>query len=85
MTGPVVLIAIAVVALFILTELTAAVLPVIVVLAMVPPDERHGLAEVLAAADSRRRLRLWRALRVAAKARRTALSVSPGRPLGGRR
>ncbi|MEV6850858.1 hypothetical protein [Actinoplanes sp. NPDC051411] len=61
-----------------MTELIAAVLPVIVVVAMVPPEERHGLAEVLAAADSRRlRLRLWRALRVAVKARRAAAGAQP--------
>jgi putative exporter of polyketide antibiotics len=73
MTGPLVLVAIAVVALFIVSELIVAVLPVVIIVAMVPPEERKGLAEVLAAADSRRRLRLWRALRVAASARRAAL------------
>ena len=77
MTGSLVLIAIAVVALFIATELTAAVLPLVVVMTFIPPEERHGLAEVLAAADSRRRLRLWRALRLAAQARRASLTGEP--------
>jgi hypothetical protein len=74
MTGLLVLLAIGVIALFVLTELTAAVLPVIVVVTMVPPEERHDLAKLLAAADSRRRLRLWRALRVAVKARRAGVT-----------
>jgi len=56
--------------LIILTELLTAVLPIIIVLAAVPPEERHGLAELIAAADSSRRLRLWPALRVAVRARR---------------
>jgi len=73
MTGLLVLIAVAVVLLFIACELAAAVLPLLVVMTLIPPEERHGLAEVLAAADCRRRLRLWRALRVAVKARRAVL------------
>jgi putative exporter of polyketide antibiotics len=77
MSGGYVVLATGVIALFILTELIVAVLPVIVVVALVPPDERHGLAEVLAAADSRRRLRLWRALRAAVKARRAVLTDQP--------
>ena len=56
--------------LLILAELIAAVVPLIIVVTMVPPEEREALAELLAAADSSRRLRLWRALRVAALARR---------------
>jgi putative exporter of polyketide antibiotics len=72
-----VLLAAGVIALFILTELLVAVLPIVVVVAMVPAEERHGLAELLAAVDSRRRLRLWRALRVAAKVRRAALAGQP--------
>jgi hypothetical protein len=57
-----------------LVELTAAVLPIVIVILLVPPEERCDLAEVLAAADSRRRLRLWRALRAAVKVRRAALA-----------
>jgi len=56
--------------LIIFTELLTAVLPIIIVLAVVPPEERHGLAELIAACDSSRRLRLWPALRVAVLARR---------------
>lgn len=74
MDGALALVAIGTIALFITTELMGAVLPLVVVMTLIPPEERHGLAEVLAAADSRRRLRLWRALRLAAKARRAALS-----------
>lgn len=56
--------------LFLLTEIVNAVLPVLIVITMVPPDERDGLAKVLAACDSSARLRVWRALRLAVKARR---------------
>jgi putative exporter of polyketide antibiotics len=52
-------------------EIIAAVLPILIVITLVPPEERPALAELLAAADSSRRLRLWTALRVAVKARRT--------------
>ena len=72
MKGLLPLLAIFVVALFILTELISSALPVLIIAMMVPPEERHGLAELVAAADSRRRLRLWRALRLAVKARRAA-------------
>ncbi|MBL7261943.1 hypothetical protein [Paractinoplanes lichenicola] len=51
-------------------ELLAAVIPLLVVLTFVPPEERPALAAVLAATDSSRRLRLWPALRVAVEARR---------------
>jgi hypothetical protein len=54
----------------VVTEIVAAVLPLILVVALVPRDERRDLAELLAAADSSRRLRLWPALRVAVAARR---------------
>jgi len=56
--------------LIIFMELLSAVLPIVIVLAVVPPEERHGLAELIAAADSSRRFRLWPALRVAVRARR---------------
>jgi putative exporter of polyketide antibiotics len=59
--------------LLIITEMAAAVLPLLIVVTLVPPAERGSLADVLAAADSRRRLRLWSALRVAVKARRSSL------------
>lgn len=62
----------ALVMLFVFAEVAAAVLPLIVVLAVVPPGQRRELAELIAACDSSRRLRLWRALRVAVKARRRA-------------
>jgi hypothetical protein len=64
-------IVIAVVAIVALTELAAAVLPILVVVLLVPADQRADLARVLAAADSSHRLRLWRALRAAVVARRS--------------
>jgi hypothetical protein len=57
-----------------LTELVAAIAPVLIVVFFVPPDERPALAAVIAAADSRPRLRVWRALRVAVVARRAERS-----------
>ncbi len=60
----------ALVMLFVLAEIAAAVLPIIIVVALVPPHEREDLAKVIAACDSSRKLRLWRALRVAVEARR---------------
>jgi hypothetical protein len=60
----------ALVMLFVLAEIVAAVLPVIIVVALVPPEEREGLAKVIAACDSSRRLRVWSALRLAVTARR---------------
>lgn len=62
--------AVAVILLVILVEFLSAVLPMVIVLTMVPPAERHGLAELLAAADSSPKLRLWSALKVATLARR---------------
>lgn len=68
-----ILVAVAVlVMLFVLAEIAAAVLPLIIVLTMVPPEQRQSLAELIAACDSSRRLRLWPALRTAVKARRQA-------------
>ena len=58
------------VAFVIASEVVIAVLPLTIVVAFVPPDERRGLADLLAATDSSRRLRLWPALRAAATARR---------------
>jgi hypothetical protein len=60
----------AVVIIIVLLELAAATLPLLIVLTLVPPHERAQLAELLAACDSSRRLRLWPALRAAVAARR---------------
>ena len=54
------------------TELLAAVLPLLIVLAFVPPAQRSVLADLLAASDSSRRLRCWPALRLAVASRRSA-------------
>ncbi|MET7396946.1 hypothetical protein ABZS66_26030 [Dactylosporangium sp. NPDC005572] len=70
MTGYVVIVAAGALGLIVLTELVAAALPVVIVIAMVPPEEREGLARLIAACDSSRRLRLWPALRLAVRARR---------------
>ncbi|GAA0934753.1 hypothetical protein [Virgisporangium aurantiacum] len=51
-------------------EMLTAVLPLIIVIAFVPPGERADLAELLAAADSSPKLRLWPALNAAVVARR---------------
>ncbi|MEV4623534.1 hypothetical protein AB0J74_33105 [Asanoa sp. NPDC049573] len=55
----------------VLVELAAAVLPVVIILAFVPPHERAGLAELVGAADGSRRLRVGQALWIAMVARRT--------------
>jgi hypothetical protein len=57
----------------ILTELVAAALPMVIVIALVPPEEREGLATLLAACDSSRKLRLWPTLRLAVLRRRHEL------------
>jgi hypothetical protein len=51
-------------------ELAAATVPMLIVIAFVPADEREALARVLASVDSSRRLRLWPALRLAVAVRR---------------
>ncbi len=56
--------------LLVLIELAVAAVPLLIVVTLVPPAERPALAACLAAADSRRRLRLWPALRLAVAARR---------------
>jgi len=71
-TGYLVIVAVGAVAVLVMTELVAAALPVVIVIAVVPPEEREGLAKLLAACDSSRRLRLWPALRLAVRARREA-------------
>jgi hypothetical protein len=55
-----------------LIELIAAVVPLVLVVLMVPPEQRQDLATVIAAADSSHRLRLWPALRIAVRVRRNA-------------
>lgn len=70
MTEYVVIVAVGALAVVVLTELLAAALPVVIVIAMVPPEEREGLAKLLAACDSSRKLRLWPALRLAVRTRR---------------
>jgi hypothetical protein len=60
------------VALFVFAEIVAAVLPVIIVVALVPPAERDSLARLVAACDSSPKLRIWPALRLAVRARRAA-------------
>jgi hypothetical protein len=60
----------ALVLLIMLTEVAAAVLPILIVIVLVPPEQRDDLARVVAACDSSRRLRAWRALRLAVEARR---------------
>jgi putative exporter of polyketide antibiotics len=66
----VVLVVALLVMLFIVAEIVAATLPIIVIITLVPPEDRQCLAELLAATDSSRKLRLWPALRTAVAARR---------------
>jgi hypothetical protein len=68
--------------LIIVTEVVAAVLPLVLVIVLVPHEQRRELAELLATVDSSRRLRLWTALRLAVMARRRVVS---GTRLGGPR
>lgn len=73
MTGLAVVAAVAAVVLVVaVMEVLAAVLPLVIVVTLVPHEERPALAELLAAADSSRRLRLWPALRCAVSARRSS-------------
>jgi len=62
--------------LFVLSEIVSAVLPLIIVLTFVPEREREALAGLVAALDSSRRLRLWRALRFAVAMRRQERKVA---------
>lgn len=52
-------------------ELAVAAVPMLILIMMVPAHERRDLAELAAATDSSRRLRLWPALNTAVTARRT--------------
>lgn len=63
-----------------LTELLAASIPLLLVILMVPHHERAQLAELIAAADRSRRLRLWPALRAAIAARRSRERLTRQRP-----
>ena len=63
------LMVLAFVAFVVAIELVAAVLPLVVVLIWVPPQERAGLAAVLAAASGSRRHSVWSALRLIAAKR----------------
>jgi hypothetical protein len=65
--------------LFVVTELTAAVLPLLLVVTMVPPEERRTLADLIAATDSSHRIRFWPALRVAVGAQRLSRARNRGR------
>ncbi|WP_045739652.1 hypothetical protein [Actinoplanes rectilineatus] len=60
----------AVIIFFLVVELASAALPLLIVIAFVPHQERDALAALIGAIDSRRRLRLWPALRVAVDAQR---------------
>lgn len=71
MVSVTVLVAVALTVLVIVVaEVLAAVLPLVIVLMFVPPEQRDSLAHLLAACDNSRRLRFWPALRVAVRARR---------------
>jgi hypothetical protein len=61
---------IAVVLLIVLSEIAAAIVPLIIVLACVPVADRPALAHLIATCDSSRKLRAWPALRVAVTHRR---------------
>jgi hypothetical protein len=63
--------------LFVVAEIAAAALPLVLVIALVPPHQREELAKLLAACDSSRKLRLWTALRAAVKARRLERDRDP--------
>ncbi|MFC7533654.1 hypothetical protein [Actinoplanes sp. GCM10030250] len=67
------------VVLFLVVEITSAVLPVLIVITMVPREDRRELAELLATIDSSRRLRLWSALRAAVRSRRTLRAAARAR------
>jgi hypothetical protein len=62
--------------LVVLVELAAALLPLVFVVLCVPPEQRPELARLLAVVDSSPKLRLWRALRLAALARRRERAAS---------
>jgi hypothetical protein len=64
-----------------MVEIAAAIAPILIILTLVPREDRAGLAHLLAQVDSSRRLRLWPALRAATARRRELISGrSPGGP-----
>ncbi|WP_433791175.1 hypothetical protein [Actinoplanes sp. CA-252034] len=66
---------------FLFVELVAAIAPVLIIVTLVPREDRPALAHLLAQVDSSRRLRIWPALRAATAQRRETLSGrSPGGP-----
>jgi hypothetical protein len=77
-----IVIAVALVVLFFLiVELAAAIAPILIIVTLVPREDRPALAHLLAQVDSSRRLRLWPALRAATARRRDLISGrSPGGP-----
>jgi hypothetical protein len=87
MTSDLVIFAIvaALVALFIVVELASAVLPLLIVVTMVAPEERAALAQLIAATDRSRKLRLWRALRLAVLAQRSGMPDAWTPPPSGQR
>lgn len=74
------LVAVVVVLVVVVLEMLAAVLPLVIVVMFVPPGERAGLADLLAAVDSSPKLRLWPAVRAAVVARRRQLTAAEDRP-----
>jgi hypothetical protein len=79
MTSHLVVVAAGALFVIILTELIAAALPVVIVIALVPPEQREALARLLAVCDSSRKLRLWKALRIAVRARRAQIRATQRR------
>lgn len=82
MNSAVVLVVAATLLLCVVLEFATAVLPLVLVIALVKPEDRPALADVLAAADSARRLLLWPELRRAVAARRATTADLPERVLG---
>ena len=66
----------ALVVLIVLTEIAAAVVPLIIVLTCVPAADRPALAHLIAACDNSRKLRAWPALRAAVAYRRHQRAVA---------
>jgi hypothetical protein len=78
MPGAVVVFSVALaIVVIVLMEVIAATLPMLLVILLVPPEDRAALAQLIAATDSSRRLRLWPALRVAVRARRHTCAKQP--------
>ncbi|BFU47412.1 hypothetical protein KRMM14A1004_56490 [Krasilnikovia sp. MM14-A1004] len=56
---------------FVVAEIVAAILPLIIVMKLVPPEDRNNLASLLAAADRSNRWSIWPSLFLAARNRRS--------------